>query len=245
MSKVIVTRDGGLFVIRLMAPERRNALSVEIVDAVIEAVDEAGADESVGAIVFEAEGPAFCAGADISLLRELWMDPAEATAFSRLGRIYQMFARISQAQVPSLAAVGGTVVGAGLNLPLACDLRIVADDVRLIGFTKASLHPGGGHLAYLLRKVSSSAASAIALFDVELDAAQALASGFAWEVVTRSALEARARELARPAAADPELTRAVTATLRAASGNPEHAAILLERAPQLWSLRRLGGLSSS
>ena len=83
-------------------------------------------------------------------LDEVGQDPAEDRRYTSLGGIYRAFTRVGQMQVPTIAAVRGAAVGAGINLMLATDLRIVADDARLIsGFLRIGLHPGGGHFGLL------------------------------------------------------------------------------------------------
>jgi enoyl-CoA hydratase len=237
-----VFRDDGVAIIRLEQPERRNALTPALARELTQAIGEAEADATVGALLVTAAGPAFSAGGDLDLLRRAAVDPVEETVFDELGEIYLVFPALLRCRLPTIAAVGGAVVGAGVNLALACDLRVVADDVRLRGFAGAGLHPGGGHLTMLVRRLGPQVAAAIALFDAPLDADMALRTGFAWQVVPRADLEAVALGIARQAAADPQLTRRTVATYRAAVAghlDPE-GAVQLERAAQLWSLRRWG-----
>src|SRR4051812_43766254 len=81
-------------------------------------------------------------------------DPAAAEAYEGMGLIYDSFYRLGQVRVPTVAAVRGSAVGAGMNMLLAADLRIIAADARLIcGFLKRGLHPGGGHFVILSRLI--------------------------------------------------------------------------------------------
>jgi enoyl-CoA hydratase len=230
----------GVAVVTLRNPKRRNALSGGVIDGLMAALREVERDSSIGCLLLCAEGPAFCSGAYLSLLHDAGNDPTSEQWYTTMGRIYQLFATLGSAPVPTIAAVGGAIVGAGVNLASACDLRIVADDLRLVGFGPAKVHPGGGHLRLLDIAASPSTTAAVALFHEELDADAALRSGFAWRSVPRSALDEAAMEIACRPAADPALTRELTATLRAhrRARSEAEAAILLERAPQLWSLRR-------
>lgn len=232
-------REGTSGLVLLDAPHR-NALTPEFADAIVGGLEQAEADPEVTSLVLASAGPSFCSGADLDMLTRVGADPLADENFAGIGRIYGLFERLREARIPTLAAVNGTLVGAGLNLPLACDLRIVSDDLRLIGFGRAYVHPGGGHLAMLARHLHTGAGAAIALFNQEMRAEQALAAGFAWQVVPRDELLPAALALAAAAGTDGELTRAVTRTYRAVGETrpTPRAAVLLERAPQVWSMQR-------
>jgi enoyl-CoA hydratase len=145
--------------------------------------------------------------------------------------------------VPIVTGVGGRVYGAGINLALACDVRVVADDVDIRGFSVAQVHPGGGHLRMLQRAVGPEWAAAVALFGQALDGAAAVASGFAHRGVPRAELEGAVAALVAGVGEDAALIRKVTASFRATaqSSLTPDAAVFLERAAQLWSLRRRAG----
>jgi enoyl-CoA hydratase len=226
--------------IRLAAPSRRNALTPDLANELMDALAQVEQDLDVGAVLITAEGPSFCTGADVRLLREYSSDPLQQNAFDALGTIYRLFTRLVACPVPTIAAVQGNVVGAGINLALACDLRIVADDIQVKGFGAAGLHPGGGHFA-LWRSVDSQAAAWVTLMNRALDAASAVRCGFAWESVSEGELIEHALDIAKSAGSDPALTRQVTATFRATTtaSATHQTAVTLERAGQLWSLRRM------
>ncbi|QFU89555.1 enoyl-CoA hydratase/isomerase family protein [Amycolatopsis sp. YIM 10] len=232
-------REGTSGLIVLDSPNR-NALTPEFADAVVDGLEQAEGDPEVTALVLASAGPSFCSGADLGMLTRVGADPLADENFAGIGRIYGMFERLREARIPTVAAVNGTLVGAGLNLPLACDLRIVSDDLRLIGFGRAGVHPGGGHLAMLARHVHGGAGAAIALFNQEMRAEQALATGFAWQVVPREELLTTALDIAASAGSDGDLTRAVTRTYRAVDEDrpTPRGAVLMERAPQVWSMQR-------
>src|SRR5437870_630941 len=115
-SDIKVEVRSGVAALILAAPDRRNALTVEMATALIEACDRLDADGAVGSIVVRGEGPAFCSGADRALLAAA----AERSAGAReaLALIYRSFGRVRDLRVPSIAAVRGHAVGAGLNLAL-------------------------------------------------------------------------------------------------------------------------------
>jgi enoyl-CoA hydratase len=242
-DEILIERRGdGVAVITLNAPERRNALTVAMADDLVRACDEIDADASVGAVVVRGEGQYFCAGGDRATLGAAGSDPAAPEVYEGMGAIYRSFARVGELAPPTIAAVRGGAVGAGLNLVLATDLRIVAREARLAsGFLPIGLHPGGGHGALLGRTGSRETAAAMGLFGQAVDGTRAVELGLAWEAVADGDVDARAVELASGAAADPELARRTAASLRTVLGPPAlpwPAALELERASQMWSMRR-------
>jgi enoyl-CoA hydratase len=243
MSEVTIERgDDGVATITLDAPERRNALTVEMAEELVAACEELDADSSVGAVVVRGAGGFFCAGGDRDTLAAAGRDPAAPETYSAIGAVYRSFARVGELEAPTIAAVRGGAVGAGLNLMLATDLRIVAPDARIIsGFLPIGLHPGGGHGALLGRSGAREGAAALALFGERIDGSRAAELGLAWAAVEDDDVEPTAHELAARAGADPQLARRTVASLRTVLGPPAlpwGAALELERAPPMWSMRR-------
>jgi enoyl-CoA hydratase len=243
MSEVALERSGdGVATITLDAPARRNALTVAMADELVAACEELDADASVGAVVVRGAGGFFCAGGDRATLAEAGRDPAAPETYAALGAVYRSFARVGELEPPTIAAVRGGAVGAGLNLMLATDLRIVASDARIVsGFLPIGLHPGGGHGALLGRAGPREAAAALALFGERIDGGRAAELGLAWAAVEDDDVEPTAHELASRAGADPELARRTARSLRTVLGPPAlpwSAALELERASQMWSMRR-------
>jgi enoyl-CoA hydratase len=241
-SEILLERDAGVATISLNAPDRRNALTRAMARELVEACEEVDADPRVGAVVVRGEGGFFCAGGDRQTLADAGRDPATPDAYAGIGDVYRSFQRVGELEPPTVAAVRGGAVGAGMNLAFATDLRVVADDAKLIsGFLPIGLHPGGGHGALLGRTGAREAAAALALFGERIDGARAAELGLAWEAVDDSEVDARAGELAAIPAADPELARRTARSLRAELGPPAlpwSAALELERASQMWSMRR-------
>jgi enoyl-CoA hydratase len=156
--------------------------------------------------------------------------------------MYSAFVRVGELLPPTVAAVRGHAVGAGLNLVLATDLRIISESARLIsGFLRIDIHPGGGHFQLLNRVAGREAATAMSLFSSEIDGKRAAEIGLAWQAVPDADVETVAMQLAKQAAKDPELARAAARSLRLELGPPTlswDAALEVEHAVQLWSLRR-------
>lgn len=233
--------DGRVAVVTLDAAERRNALTPTMARYLIETLDEVDARRDIGALVVRAVGKSFCAGADVATLTAAGQDPAEDSVYDDISTIYESFSRLGRVSVPTVVAVRGSAVGAGMNLLLAADLRIVARDARLLcGFLKRGVHPGGGHFVLLSRLIGREAAAAMALFGEEIDGPRAVELGLAWETVDDTAVDDRARELAGRVAADPQLARVAVQNFRreTATAVSWEIATQFERASQMWSMRR-------
>jgi enoyl-CoA hydratase len=223
----------GVGTLTLDNPGERNTLTAPMVEEIVAAMDAFEADESVGAVVVTGTPPAFCAGANLGNL-------AEATGES-LGTIYEGFLRIARSPLPTLAAVNGAAVGAGMNLALGCDVRIVAETAKLdTRFLQIGIHPGGGHTWMLRRIAGPQAAMATVVFGQVLDGIEAERIGLAYRCVPSEQLLDVAHEFAARAAAAPrELAMAAKATIQAMADVADHpSAVARELEPQLWSTQQ-------
>ena len=231
MTLVNVDTAEGVAVITLNDPDRRNALNLPMVDEIVEAMDRIEADADIGAVVITGAPPAFCAGADLSHLGGSQRDG--------LRSVYEGFMRIARSTLPTIAAVNGAAVGAGMNLALAADVRLAARRARFdTRFLQLGLHPGGGHTWMFRRIAGPQAVAATVLFGEVLDGAEAERIGLVWRCVDDDALLPTARELAGRAAAAPrELVIRTKATIAAMATIDDHeAALERELEPQLWSV---------
>jgi enoyl-CoA hydratase len=204
---VLYSVDNHVALITVNDPERRNAVTEAMSAQLRAAVQRAEADRQVHAVVVTGAGKAFCAGADLSALG--------AAAEQALLRLYDGFMAVGNCTLPTIAAVNGPAVGAGLNLAMAADVRIAGPaavfDAR---FQKLGLHPGGGATWMLQRAVGPQVARAALLFGMSFDAHAALAHGLALSVADDPV--AAALELAAgPATAPREVVLATKATMRA------------------------------
>jgi len=175
------------------------------------AVDAAEANTDVHALIVTGAGKAFCAGADLTALGDATEDG--------LRTIYDGFLAVANCALPTIAAVNGAAVGAGLNLALAADVRIAGPaalfDPR---FQKLGIHPGGGATWMLQRAVGVQAARASLLFGMRFDAEAAVRYGLALDVADDPV--AAAKELAAgPAGAPRQVVLATKASMRA-TANP-------------------------
>jgi enoyl-CoA hydratase len=220
----------------------RNALNPATSRELIAVCDDIDADMSIGAAVVTGANGTFCSGAERDVLARAGEDPADPERYAELGAVYEAFVRVGNLAVPTIAAVQGAAVGAGTNLLLATDLRIVATDARILaGFQRIGLHPGGGHFTLLGRLAGREAAAAISVFGTEISGARAAEIGLAWEAVAAADVLPRAVELAKAPARDPELARKTVISMRReldAPGLSWPVALEMERSTQMWSLRR-------
>lgn len=236
MSLVELNLSGHIAVVQLNDPDRRNALSLDMVSELIATFDAIEAAPGVRAIVLSAAPPAFCAGADRALLDGISASPEQAG--ERLEAIYEGFLHVAKCSLPTIAAVDGPAVGAGMNLALACDIRLAGTNARFDPrFLQLGLHPGGGHTWMLQRVVSSQTAAATLLFGEGIDAPTALRCGLVWDVVASDELDARAETMARLAAqADRELLQRLKTTLGEIRSEPSlDDAVARELIDQVWS----------
>jgi enoyl-CoA hydratase len=231
--------------VTLNDPEKRNALSLDMVAAIDSTFDALEADEGVGAIVVTGAPPAFCAGADLSHLG--------GSKEEGLRQIYEGFLRMSRCPLPTLAAVNGAAVGAGLNMALSCDVRLAAEGATFdTRFLQLGLHPGGGYTWMLRRIAGVQATMAAGVFGEILDGREAARVGMVWRCVPDAELLEAAQAMAVKAAAAPrELAIRVKATVADMADISDHAeAVDRELVDQLWSLdqpefgQRLGALRS-
>lgn len=233
MSLVLTDVSDGIGTLTLNAPDTRNTMTLPMVAEIVAAMDAFEADESCSAVIVTGAGPGFCAGADLGNLQT-------ATAES-LGQIYEGFLRIARSSLPTIAAVNGAAVGAGMNLALGCDVRIAARRARFdTRFLQIGLHPGGGHTWMQRRIVGPQAAFATVVFSEVVDGAEAERIGLAHRCVDDDQLMAAARALAAGAASAPrELVLITKRTIQEMADVATHEeAVAKELDPQVWTARQ-------
>lgn len=233
MTLVLTEIEDGVALLTLNNPDERNTMTSPMVDEIVAAVDAFEADENVGAIVVTGAGTAFCAGANLGNLQT-------ATRES-LGKVYEGFLRIARSPLPTVAAVNGPAVGAGMNLALGCDVRIAAHRAKFdTRFLQIGLHPGGGHTWMQRRIVGQQNAMAAVVFSQVLDGPEAERVGLAYRSVPDDALLESAHEFARGAATAPRQLAIMTKqTIRDMADIDTHeAAVEREFEPQLWTVQQ-------
>jgi len=173
-------RAGGVAVLTLDRPERRNAIDPTLRDALAEAIDEAAGDSAVRGVVIAGAGGAFCAGGDLSRFDELH----DARTYRHVShRLTDLVESLERLEKPVVAAVDGVVTGAGLALALACDWRVGSPRARvLFREGRVGLVPTHGGLTRLVKLLGLARAKELLLGGDDLDAEAALRAGLLSEL---------------------------------------------------------------
>jgi len=233
MGRIAVEVADRVAVVTLDDPDRRNALDLELVDEIVAAFDELEERDDVGAVVVTGAPPAFCAGADLSHLG--------ASEREGLLAVYQGFLRVGRCPLPTVAAVNGAAVGAGMNLALVCDLRLAGRSARFdTRFLQLGLHPGGGHTWMFRRIAGPEAVFATVVFGEVLSGEEAERAGLVWRCVDDAVLVPTAVAMAAKAAAGPPalVARLKETIVEMADVETHEAAVEYELEPQVWSIRQ-------
>ncbi len=197
----------GVAVLTMNRPERRNALSPAMVEAMARVLADLEVDDDVGAVVLTGAGGAFCAGGDVKAMAEgahgLSLEQIELrqrrNQHATSGRLHGM-------SKPTVAVLPGAAAGAGLALALACDVRFAADTAVLTtAFAKVGLSGDYGCAWFLTHLVGTSRARELLLFSDRIDAERALALGLVNEVLPADAVSERGLDRARQLAQGPRL----------------------------------------
>ena len=233
MTFVLVDVADGVATLTLNNPAERNTLTAPMVEEIVAAMDRIEANDGIGAVVVTGAPPAFCAGANLGNLAE-----AEGPA---LRTIYEGFLRVARSPLPTLAAVNGAAVGAGMNMALGCDVRVAGASARFdTRFLTLGLHPGGGHTWMMRRIIGPQEAAAMILFGEVADGAEAERIGLVHRCVPDGELLAITHAMAAKAAEAPrELAITVKRTLGDMADVTTHdAAVDRELEPQVWSTQQ-------
>lgn len=205
MAAVTLERGpDGVRVLMLDDPERRNALGHELGEALAVRIAEVRADPAARVLVIGGRGSAFCAGAD---LPEVFGDPDRPVAEIRalLHDYYERFLGLAELTIPTIAAVQGPAIGAGMNLALVCDVRFAGPEARFgVTFSRIGLHPGGGATSFLVRALGPQRALRVILEGRVLGPEEALAGGLVDEIAD-DPLSAALGFARRAAELEPEL----------------------------------------
>ncbi len=220
--------DEGVLTLTLNRPDRLNALNPALMRALVDALSDAAEDARVGCVLLRGNGRAFCAGGDIAAARDANEGAersAEQMAADELRKakrgpntpeVMQAWLRRSSESVrllhempkPTVAALQGAVVGAGLGLATACDFRVAASNISLsTGFRKVGYSGDFGGSYFLTRLLGTAKARELYLLDAKINAEQANQLGLLTRLVEPEALDAEARALALQLAAGPRIAQ--------------------------------------
>src|SRR5688572_15779711 len=167
----------GVAVLTLDNPEQRNAMSSEMTASWTSAVDQLAADPDLRCVVVTGEGRAFCSGGNTSWIASE-PDATVDHLRTRMIAFYRAWLSIRRLEVPTIAAVNGPAIGAGLCIALACDLRYAAAGARMgVPFVKLGMHPGMAATHLLPNVVGPAHARDLLLTGRVVDADEALRLG--------------------------------------------------------------------
>lgn len=198
---VLVDGRGPVARVTLNRPALRNAFNDEVIARLTQAFEALGADDAVRVIVLAAEGPAFCAGADLNWMRRM-ADYSHADNLADAGALARMLRTVAQCPKPTVARVQGDVYAGGMGLVACCDIAVAVQgagfclsEVKL-GLVPATIGP------YVVRAMGLRAAQRYMLTAERLDAAEALRLGLVHEVVDAARLDERVEAIAQTLAAN-------------------------------------------
>lgn len=229
-------RDPGIAVVVLDDPDRRNAMTMEMGEALEATARQLSDDADLRAVVLAGEPPAFSAGGDLDMLEDLAHRTREE-GFDATGTMRDFYARflaLREVPVPVIAAVNGHAVGAGLCVALACDLLLVADEAKVgLNFARLGLHPGMAGSWLLPRAVGRQQAARLLYTGRLISGTEAAQLGIALESRPQQDVLPAALELAEEiAGASPVVVRQLKSTLEQTAASDLDTALGREAACQ-------------
>ena len=223
---ILLERDGDVALLTFNDPDRRNAMTQAMGEAFAGCIAELAADAALRAVILTGAGRGFSAGGDLGMIRgradQGSAGPGRARRAIRdtMRSFYKLFLAVRDLPCPSVAALNGHAMGAGLCVALACDVRIAAEDAKLgLNFTKLGLQPGMGATWTLPRLVGPARAAELLYSSRILSGAEAAQIGLVNRALPREQVLPAAREMAAGFASCAPL--AVRAVKRALARSPE------------------------
>ena len=182
---LVVEADGGVLRVRLDRPDRRNALTDEMVLALVDTLEAAGGDDTIRVIALSGSGSDFCSGFDLSTRGRPATKPRTGATQRQLrAGVHRLIPTMLETQTPIVTVASGHVIGLGLGLLLASDFAVVADDARLRApFTSMGFTPDSGTSWLIPRLVGVARAKEMLLLSREISGTRAAE----WGLVHRSA----------------------------------------------------------
>jgi 2-(1,2-epoxy-1,2-dihydrophenyl)acetyl-CoA isomerase len=209
---VLYERDGGVAIITLNRPESLNSMNPTLLRELAEYTKQAADDTAVRAVVITGAGRAFCAGGDVKGMAENNASGARSAEDNLVGSVERLRAQEESSRLlyempkPTIAAINGHAVGAGLSLALAADLRVASQQAKLgTAFARVGFSGDFGGTWLLQRLVGPSRAKELYFLAEIMDAERALAMGLVSKVVPHESLMDETMALARRLASGPTL----------------------------------------
>ncbi len=200
---ILYSKADGVATITLNRPRQLNALNEEMILEILEAAKKAAEDEEVKVLIITGTGRAFCFGADISAFRQGESSSA-SLAFNLLPKAQEIIRTLIGMDKPTIASLNGFATGLGLDLALACDLRIAAERAKLgEAFITMGLVPDGGGTFFLPRLVGLAKAAELIFTGEAISASEAERLGLINRAIPAPDLEKNVRELAIKLAQSP------------------------------------------
>lgn len=216
----------GVAVLTLDNPDMRNAMSDEMTSSWVRAVDELAADRSLRVVVVTGAGSAFCSGGNTSWISSE-PDASVDHLRNRMLPFYRAWLSIRRLEVPTIAAVNGHAIGAGLCLALACDIRYAAPGARLgVPFVKLGMHAGMGGTYLLPEVVGPAHARDLLLTGRVLEADEALRIGLVSRVIDADSFDAEVLRTAEGIAATAPIATRLTKIALADGGHADFESAL-------------------
>ena len=223
---VLVERDGDVATLTFNDPERRNAMTRAMGEAFAREIALLAQADDLRALILTGAGRAFSAGGDLAMIEERAAEGAAEPGIARrsvrvtMRAFYELFLSVRDLACPSIAAINGHAIGAGLCVALACDLRIASSDAKLgLNFTKLGLHPGMGATWTLPRIVGTAQAAELLYTSRLFDADEAQRMGLVSRTLASDEVLPAARRLAAEIGACAPI--AVAGVKRALERSPE------------------------
>lgn len=240
MQSILYQVDEGVATITLNRPDKLNAFTADMLGEFRTAIEVAGADENVRAVLVTGAGRAFSAGQDLGDRDFAKSNETPDLSATLASGYHPLIRAITALEKPSVCAVNGVAAGAGANIALHFDIVIAARSAKFIqAFSKIGLIPDSGGTYWLPRLVGPARARALAMLAVPLAADQAAKWGLIWKAVDDNVLLLEARNIARHLATQPTLGLALTKKLMAASFDNDLEAQLAMEA----ECQKIGGQS--
>ncbi len=195
-TALTISHQGSLALVVLSRPEVRNAFNDEVIGDLTQAFKDLGLQDDVRCIVLAAEGPAFCAGADLNWMRRM-ADYTREENLADAGKLAEMLRVIYECPKPTIARIQGDVFAGGMGLVAACDMAVSVDTASFclsevkLGLIPATISP------YVIRAMGARAAHRYFLTAERFGAAEAHRIGFVHEVVSADQLDAKVAEIAQ------------------------------------------------